>query len=390
MGALSVMVGSEQATVQAMVAVALTAFVAMPAVMVGVAVLVVSGGLGVTQGGCHHAAGPSAPGGGPGAGGQQVGDSQWNSEQMTNAQTITGVVQQRRLPKRAAVLAISTAIVESRLDNVHYGDRDSLGLFQQRPSMGWGSPEEVTNPVYATGKFLDRLVELDGWHDMPPGVAQQKVQASAFPERYGPQEKPAGELMGRFWAGPDNPVPAPSSGDTAQQASTGQSGLGCPDQAASNIPLDPAKLPPGFQLPSDARQRAAVEFALSKLGAPYVWGAKGPNEFDCSGLMQAAWAHAGVPISAGTYGQKDDGRAIGSLAEVQPGDLLLIPGSLGSPSNPGHVGMYAGHGVIVNAYDSSTGVILERLDAWADQIVAIRRVAEPTTPTPPPDGRTQA
>lgn len=385
MGAVIAMVISGQPTGYAMVAVALAAFVVMPAVMVGIAVVVVSGGIGL--GGCPGGpGGPSGPG--PG-GGQQVGDSQWNGEQMTNAQTITSVVMQRRLPKRAAVLAISTAIVESRLRNVHYGDRDSLGLFQQRPSMGWGTPEQVTNPAYATGTFLDHLVALDGWHAMPPGTAQQKVQASAFPERYAPQEKPAGDLTARFWTGPDNPLPAPSSADTAQQLSVGQPPVACPDQNASNIPLDPAKLPPGFQLPADARQRAAVEFALSKLGAPYVWGAKGPDEFDCSGLMQAAWAHAGVPISAGTYGQKDDGRAVSSLAEVQPGDLLLIPGSLGSPSNPGHVGMYAGHGVIVNAYDSSTGVILERVEAWADQVVAIRRVAEPTTPTPP-EGRPRA
>ncbi|MBQ0928819.1 C40 family peptidase [Saccharopolyspora endophytica] len=352
----------------------------MPVTLLGVAVLVVSSGLLAPLGGCQRGNTPSGSSG-AGAGVTQVGDSEWNGEQLSNAQTITGVVQQRTLPKRAAVLAISTAIVESRLENVHYGDRDSLGLFQQRPSMGWGSPEEVTNPTYATGKFLDHLVEIDGWHDMKPGVAQQEVQGSAFPERYAPQEKPAGDLTARFWTGPDNPVPAPSTGDTAQQVSTGQPHT-CPgpDASSSNIALDPAKIPPGFQLPADPQQRAAVEFALSKLGAPYVWGAKGPDEFDCSGLMQASWAHAGVPISAGTYGQKDDGRAVASLGEVQPGDLLLIPGSLGSPSNPGHVGMYAGHGVIVNAYDSSTGVILERLDAWADQIVAIRRVAEPTTP----------
>ncbi|WP_406690522.1 C40 family peptidase [Saccharopolyspora sp. ID03-671] len=364
----------------AIIAGVVVVFVVMPAALLGVAVLAVSSGLLAPLGGCQRGTATNGPSG-TDSGVTQVGDDEWNSEQLTNAQTITGVVQQRTLPKRAAVLAISTAIVESRLENVHYGDRDSLGLFQQRPSMGWGSPEEVTNPVYATGKFLDHLVELDGWHDMAPGVAQQKVQASAFPDRYAPQEQPAEALTARFWNGPDNPLPAPTSRDSAQHASTGPT-AGCPEQGASssNIALDPAKIPPGFQLPADPQQRAAVEFALSKLGAPYVWGAKGPDEFDCSGLMQAAWAHAGVPISAGTYGQKDDGRAVASLAAVQPGDLLLIPGSLGSPSNPGHVGMYAGHGVIVNAYDSSTGVILERLDAWADQIVTIRRVAEPATP----------
>lgn len=359
----------------ALAAAAAAFLVVLPAALVGIAVIAVSSSLGVAFGGCGGD-------GGPGGGGQQVGDREWTGEQMTNAQTITGVVQQRQLPKRAAVIAISTAIVESDLVNVHHGDRDSLGLFQQRPSQGWGSAEQVTNPVYATNTFLDHLVELDGWYEMPPGVAQQTVQASAFPDRYAPQEQPASELMARFWTGPDNPVPPPSSGggDPAQQAGFNTQ---CPDQGGSNIPLDPQKLPPGYQLPADPQQRAAVEYALSKLGAPYVWGAKGPDAFDCSGLMQAAWAHAGVPVSGGTTSQKNDGRAIGSTAELQPGDLVFIPGSLGSPSNPRHVGMYTGHGLIVNAYDESTGVILERLDAWSDQVVSIRRVAEPTTPAPP-------
>ncbi|GAB3289022.1 C40 family peptidase [Parasphingorhabdus pacifica] len=364
-------------TVWSMVAIAITAFVITPAAVIGIAVMAVSGSLGTVFGGCHGD-------GGPGGGGQQIGDRQWSGEQMTNAQTITSVVQQRHLPKRAAVIAISTAIVESNLINVHHGDRDSLGLFQQRPSQGWGSPEQVTNPVYATHTFLDHLVELAGWHRMPPGVAQQEVQASAYPERYAPQEAAARELMGQFWTGPDNPVPPPLVvEDPAQQASFNSAALGCPDQGGSNVPLDPQKLPPNYQLPTDPEQRAAVEYALSKLGAPYVWGAKGPDAFDCSGLMQAAWAYAGIPVSAGTTSQVHDGHAVGSLRQLQPGDLVFIPGSLGSPSNPRHVGMYAGHGMVVNAYDESTGVILERLDAWAPQVVAIRRVTELAAPAPP-------
>lgn len=367
---------SGKGTVWALVAVVVAAFVIVPAGMVGIAVIAVSGSLSTAFGGCHGD-------GGPGGGGQRIGDQQWSGEQMTNAQTITSVVQQQRLPKRAAVIALSTALVESRLQNLGHGDRDSLGLFQQRPSAGWGSPEQITNPVYATGTFLEHLVQLDGWHSMPPGTAQQKVQASAFPGRYAPQEHAASGLMAQFWTGPDNPVPPPTGSAPSEQASS-PSAMGCPDQGGSNIPLDPAKLPPGYELPTDPRQRAAVEFALGQLGKPYVFGAKGPESFDCSGLMQAAWAHAGVPISAGTTSQVHDGRAVASPGELQPGDLVFIPGSLGSPANPRHVGIYAGHGLLVNAYDESTGVILERLDKWAPQIVAIQRVAEPFGPAPEP------
>src|SRR5215218_6377165 len=84
-------------------------------------------------------------------------------EQMGNAATITGIAVRRRLPARAATIAVATAIQESKLVNVDYGDRDSLGLFQQRPSQGWGTPAQVQDPVYAAGTFYERLVRVPGW-----------------------------------------------------------------------------------------------------------------------------------------------------------------------------------------------------------------------------------
>jgi cell wall-associated NlpC family hydrolase len=69
---------------------------------------------------------------------------------------------------------------------------------------------------------------------------------------------------------------------------------------------------------------------------------------------------------------------------VQPGDLLFIPGSLGTARNPGHVGMYAGAGIVVDAYDEHHGVILESLEAWAPNVVAIRHIADTTTPAGSP------
>lgn len=351
-----------------MIAVVVAVFVLIPVAMAGVALVAVSGGFGAALGGCGGH-------GGPGGGSHPGGNHTWSAEQMANAETITSVVRQRKLPQRAAIIALSTAMVESKLINVHHGDRDSLGLFQQRPSMGWGSPEQITNPVYATGKFLDHLLALPRWHQRPPGEAQQAVQGSAFPERYAPQEKPASALMSLFWSGPDNPLPAPGQDDELARWPS----AGCPDRSGSNIPADPQKLPAGFQLPADHRQRAAVEFALAQIGKPYVYGAKGPDAFDCSGLTQAAWAHAGVPISAGTSGQRNDGRAVAGIGELQPGDLVFIPGSDGSPGNPRHVGLYAGGGLIVNAYDEHHGVIVEQAGTWSRQIVAIRRVGTDRT-----------
>lgn len=346
----------------------------------GMAMLTIVAGGSLPGGGCGGD-------GGLGGGSQSVGGTDWNAEQTDNAATIVNIVAQRGLPKRAAVIAISTVIVESRLVNVGYGDRESLGLYQQRPSQGWGSPEQVLNPDYATRIFLDRLIALPGWATMPPGTAAQAVQRSAFPDRYAPQEAPAAALVDRFWVGPDNPLPSPANPatSTVQQVA---SVFACPDQGGVGVPLapsnlDPTRLPPGFVGPSDPAQRAAVTYALAQLGKPYVWGAKGPNGFDCSGLMLAAWAAAGVPIPAGTVNQKNAGTPA-DPATIAPGDLVFIPGSLGSPTNPRHVGMYVGNGLVVNAYDSSTGVILLPLSDWADKITHVRHIAGPAgVPAPP-------
>lgn len=109
-------------------------------------------------------------------------------EQSANAATITMVAVQRDLPPRAASIALATAIQESELRNIDYGDADSVGLFQQRPSQGWGSQEEILDPVYASHAFYDALLEVPGWEDMEITVAAQEVQRSAYPGAYADHE----------------------------------------------------------------------------------------------------------------------------------------------------------------------------------------------------------
>ncbi|KAA9164065.1 NlpC/P60 family protein [Amycolatopsis acidicola] len=317
--------------------------------------------------------------GGPGGGSVIVDQQTLDADAMDIARTVVDVVQQRHLPRRAAVLAVTTGLVESGLRNLDHGDRDSLGVFQQRPSQGWGTPAQILNPVYATNAFLDRLLTVDGWDRLPPGQAEQAVQRSGYPGRYAPRETAAADIVSKFWTGPDNPPPPTNGGDTATlAASVEHATTGCGDMGGSDIPRDPTQktpgLPPDYTLPTDPQQAAAVSFALAQQGKPYVWGAKGPDSYDCSGLVLAAWAAAGVGIPAGTLAQVHAGNAVPDLNQLQPGDLLFIPGSLGTPQNPRHVGLYLGHDLIIDASDSSTGVILEPLTAWANDIVAIRRV----------------
>ena len=112
-------------------------------------------------------------------------------EQAANAATVVGLSVRRGLPARAATIAIATIVQESGMRNLDHGDRDSLGLFQQRPSQGWGTPEQVQDPVYATNAFYDALEEVEGYRDLPVTEAAQRVQRSGFPLAYGDHEHEA-------------------------------------------------------------------------------------------------------------------------------------------------------------------------------------------------------
>jgi hypothetical protein len=105
-------------------------------------------------------------------------------EQSYFAAIIAGVAVQRGLPPRAASIALATALQESSLRNLNYGDRDSVGLFQQRPSQGWGTVEQILNPQYATGKFLDALVKVANWQTGDINDVAQAVQRSGVPDGY--------------------------------------------------------------------------------------------------------------------------------------------------------------------------------------------------------------
>ncbi|MEV8597162.1 heavy metal transporter [Streptomyces sp. NPDC052012] len=119
---------------------------------------------------------------------------EFTPEQAVNAATITAVGTARDLPERAVTIALATALQESTLRNIDYGDRDSLGLFQQRPSQGWGTPEEIMDPAYAAGKFYEHLVKVPGYTRLPLTVAAQEVQRSGFPQAYAKHEPDASLL----------------------------------------------------------------------------------------------------------------------------------------------------------------------------------------------------
>jgi hypothetical protein len=123
-------------------------------------------------------------------------------EQMANAATISAAGIRRGVPRRAIVVALATAWQESKLSNLSGGDRDSIGLFQQRPSQDWGTPEQIADPRYAAGEFYTALLKVRGWQQMRVTEAAQAVQRSAHPEAY------------ERWAAPSDVLASALTGET--------------------------------------------------------------------------------------------------------------------------------------------------------------------------------
>jgi hypothetical protein len=121
-----------------------------------------------------------------------------STEQAANAATISAIATARKLPSRAVTIALATALQESKLINIEYGDRDSVGLFQQRPSQGWGSHGQIMDPRYAAAKFFDALVKVRGWQAMQLSAAAQAVQKSGHPAAYRRWEDQATTLAKAF------------------------------------------------------------------------------------------------------------------------------------------------------------------------------------------------
>ncbi|MGI4894535.1 MAG: C40 family peptidase [Janthinobacterium lividum] len=307
---------------------------------------------------------------------EQVAGVKLTSEQLGNAQLIVQAAADNGYNSRAAEIAVATSLQEASLINVSHGDAagpDSRGLFQQRAHYG---PTRV-DPVASTLMFLREVVAVKNWQ----GRALTDVAATVQRPRqdlrgeYARWETLAGELVQRFWptgtsvAGQQggSPVitPAVFVFDCA-----GEDGEGLPAGGAGGVPA-------GYVVPSTTQGGQAVSYALAQVGKPYIWGGVGPEGYDCSGLMMKAWAAAGVAIPRTTITQKTTGVAVGSLALAQPGDLLFIAGSLGSASNPRHVGMFLGtvngQAYLIQAPQTGETVRVDPVSRWEKKIVSIRR-----------------
>lgn len=283
-----------------------------------------------------------------------------DQEQATDAeQVVSAAFASSGEDQSVARVALMVAWTESTLRNLGpmTGNDGSLGLFQQR---GWGTPTQEMDPPTATALFVDRLLALPGWRQLPPWVAAQDVQRSAFADgsNYERNWVLSGQLLEEVLTDGDQP---------------GTCGQGVPNGVAG--PPSAHGLPAGYSIPAGTApaHAAVVTWALAQLGKPYVWAAAGPGSFDCSGFTMAAWATVGVPLVHYTVAQQQEGVAV-APTELMPGDLVLVPGSDSpGPGEAGHVGIYLGAGLVESAIDPQLGVAVQSWQTFiSGGLIALR------------------
>lgn len=210
-----------------------------------------------------------------------------DSDQAANATTVAAVGKRLGLADHAVTIALAAALQESGLRNLGHGDRDSLGLFQQRPSQGWGTPEAILTPRLAAARFYERLATVAGWQTLSVSAAAQRVQRSAAPSAYADWEAEARALA---------------------QAMTGESGGGLACQYAS--------------APSGLRRTIVDNTLAAELGSP----GSGALVTAARGWTIASWlvAHArSLQISTVTFAGRTWTRSSGAWQATPQTDFRV-------------------------------------------------------------------
>ena len=337
--------------------------------------------------------------------------------QAQNAATIIGVGKTLGIPQQGWIIAIATALQESGLMNLNYGDRDSVGLFQQRPSTGWGTVAQIETPALAAAAFYGAkpqgmtnntgLLEIPGWQSMPVTVAAQAVQASGYPSAYAKWTNEATQLASSGVNDAAVAIPLPPQ-VTYQSAGSGATTSG---GGAGGTTTTSAASSCGGYTGATGTAADVINAAMKYVGMPYSWGGGGivrravPNGpevgppgpgygigvgtntlgFDCSGLVQyAMYVGAGIslPRTSGAQYAATESHSV-PFSQLQPGDLVFWDG----PS-PGHVAIYIGGGKVLQA--PQTGQNIDVINIWSQGFVGATQVIPPSaapsgssTTTPP-------
>lgn len=355
----------------------------------------------------------------------------WSPEQISNAKVIIQVGRQVGASDRDITIALMAGWQESGLRNLNYGDRDSIGLFQQRTP--WGSRQDRLDPVKSARMFFlggqqgqRGLMDFSNRDSYSLGQAAQKVQVSAFPDAYNKWQNESEQLLSELGGSSAHPlvpiIPTkPTAGDTSTPTSTPvvppapttalgldspvasgteAAGLATPSAPGAEsadkqpvitdvpqmdetafLPLSNGKpggvagtfedLFPKTGTAGGARQRIA-DLAKTALGVPYVWGGNDlKNGVDCSGFVQQVFKEMGINLPRISAAQARSGKRIG-LDQLQVGDLV---GWDNSSRNNGadHIAIYIGNGQIIEAPRPGIGVRIRDLGksdkgAWGVQM----------------------
>ncbi|WP_405466725.1 C40 family peptidase [Streptomyces jietaisiensis] len=292
------------------------------------------------------------------------------AKQVPPAKAIVATGIAMRIPARGQVVALATALQESGLRNLAYGDRDSLGLFQQRVSQGWGTAEQILDPVHASTRFYEALRNVAGWESLTVAQAAQAVQRSGHPEAYTAWEPLATALQRALQR-------TLGSGEGSAEAPLA---VACTEDGSSFGAIPAGAVPDGYKIPAraPAAVRTAIRWAMGQLGTAYQWGgsctdAHGSDPMgrcDCSSLMQQSYRAAGVSLGRTTYTQVKEGKPV-SVSALEPGDLLFTEGTFAAPE---HVGMYIGKGLVIHAPHTGDVVRISTFASWKDDVLAARRI----------------
>lgn len=274
--------------------------------------------------------------------------------QLAVARTYIAIGQQMAVPRQGQVIAIMMSLQESSLRVLantnlpgslafpHEGvgrDHDSLGTAQQRPAAGWGSIEQLMDPIYNARAFYGGpdgpnhgsprgLLDIRGWSSMEKGQAAQAVQISAFPELYARWE-PDAEAIVHALEGSSPPAKCVERELAA--------GLPTSTEGLSQIRLE------------------ILRFTREGLGGRYVWGGTAFKAWDCSGYVQWVYRQAGIELP-----RVEQWRVGVRTNSPLPGDLVVQNPQ--GPDNWGHVGIYAGEGMMYSALNPSAGTLLHPID----------------------------
>lgn len=344
----------------------------------------------------------------------------WSPEQLSNVRAIATVGRQVGASQRDILIAIMTAMQESGLRNLNYGDRDSVGLFQQRTP--WGSLSQRMDPVESARMFFlgghgagqGGLLSIGNRDSLSLSQAAQRVQRSAFPDAYGKHENEAKQILGSLGelnssdlagfenvgqpnvTGPDQVVQ--QNGDlnlfaqgiaTPQSAGASAAGTETPSapgiEAGDMAPNMSAtalfdgmdattpdggstfeELFPKQGVVGGSRERVG-QLARQLLGTPYVFGGSDPdNGLDCSGFVQYVLRQVGVNVPRISAQQAQAGKRM-DIGSLQAGDLVAWDNSSRN-NGADHIAIYLGNGQIIEAPRPGLGVRIRTLDddegAW--------------------------